>query len=82
MVTMILPGGKRAKKAQGCPGSRSIARRALKADTDHQHELPPGRHTALATDGTTLLTDKSYVSQVKIGVNYRFSGPATVVAKY
>jgi opacity protein-like surface antigen len=41
-----------------------------------------GRHTALATDGTTFLTDKSYISQVKIGVNYRFSGPATVLAKY
>jgi hypothetical protein len=27
------------------------------------------------------LTDKSYISQVKIGVNYRFS-PGVVVAKY
>jgi opacity protein-like surface antigen len=40
-----------------------------------------GRHTALATDGTTFLTDKSYVSQVKVGLNYRFA-PALVVAKY
>jgi hypothetical protein len=46
-------------------------------DADHQDELPP----APATDGTTLLTDKSYISQVKIGVNYRFS-PGVVVAKY
>jgi hypothetical protein len=41
-----------------------------------------GRHTALATDGTTFLTDKSWISQVKIGVNYKFSGPGAVVAKY
>jgi opacity protein-like surface antigen len=40
-----------------------------------------GRHTALATDGTTFLTDKSYISQVKIGVNYKFT-PGVVVAKY
>ncbi len=36
---------------------------------------------ALASDGTTFLTDRSNVSQVKVGVNYRF-GPGTVVAKY
>jgi opacity protein-like surface antigen len=40
-----------------------------------------GRHTALASDGTTYLTDKSYVSQVKVGVNYKFT-PGAVVAKY
>ncbi len=40
-----------------------------------------GRHTALATDGTSLLTDKSWVSQVKVGVNYKFT-PGPVVAKY
>jgi opacity protein-like surface antigen len=40
-----------------------------------------GSHTALATDGTTSLTDKSNISQVKVGVNYKF-GPAAVVAKY
>ena len=39
-------------------------------------------HTALATDGTTFLTDKSYISQVKIGVNYRFAALPAVVAKY
>ena len=39
------------------------------------------RHTALATDNTTFLTDKAYVSQVKIGVNYKFV-PGVVVAKY
>jgi len=38
-------------------------------------------HTALATDGTTLLTDKSWVSQVKVGVNYKFT-PGALVAKY
>ena len=40
-----------------------------------------GRHNALATDGTTFVSDKAYVSQVKVGVNYRFTaGP--VIAKY
>jgi opacity protein-like surface antigen len=51
---------------------------SAKAEYDY---LSFGRHTALATDGTTLLTDKSYVSQVKIGVNYRFT-PGVVIAKY
>ncbi|QWG25418.1 autotransporter domain-containing protein [Bradyrhizobium sediminis] len=40
-----------------------------------------GRDTALATDGTTSLTDRSYISQVKVGVNYRFSGVDALVAK-
>jgi opacity protein-like surface antigen len=51
---------------------------SAKAEYDY---LSFGRHTALATDGTTFLTDKSYVSQVKIGVNYKFT-PGVVVAKY
>jgi opacity protein-like surface antigen len=51
---------------------------SAKAEYDY---LSFGRHTALATDGTTFLTDKSYVSQVKIGVNYKFN-PGMVVAKY
>jgi opacity protein-like surface antigen len=40
-----------------------------------------GSRTALATDGTTLLRDSGAISQVKVGVNYRFS-PGAVVAKY
>jgi len=52
---------------------------SAKAEYDY---LSFGRHTALASDGTTLLTDKSSVSQVKVGVNYRFSGPTAVVARY
>jgi opacity protein-like surface antigen len=51
---------------------------SAKAEYDY---LSFGRHTALATDGTTFLTDRSYISQVKIGVNYRFA-PGLVVAKY
>jgi opacity protein-like surface antigen len=51
---------------------------SAKAEYDY---LSFGRHTALATDGTTYLTDKSWVSQVKIGVNYKFT-PGVVVAKY
>jgi opacity protein-like surface antigen len=51
---------------------------SAKAEYDY---LSFGRHTAIATDGTTFLTDKSYISQVKVGLNYRFS-PMAVVAKY
>jgi len=51
---------------------------SAKAEYDY---LSFGRHMALASDGTTFLTDRSNVSQVKVGVNYRF-GPGTVVAKY
>ena len=40
-----------------------------------------GRHTAVATDGTSIVSDKSYLSQVKVGLNYRFA-PTAVVAKY
>ena len=52
---------------------------SAKAEYDY---MAFGRHTARATDGTTLLTDKADVSQVKVGLNYRFSGPTAVVAKY
>ncbi len=51
---------------------------SAKAEYDY---LSFGRHTALASDGTTFLTDRSNISQVKVGVNYRF-GPGMVVAKY
>jgi opacity protein-like surface antigen len=51
---------------------------SAKAEYDY---LRFGTHTALATDGTTFLTDKDWVSQVKVGVNYKFS-PAALVAKY
>jgi opacity protein-like surface antigen len=40
-----------------------------------------GRHTALASDGATLLTDRSDISQVKLGLNYRFA-PGGVGPKY
>jgi opacity protein-like surface antigen len=39
-----------------------------------------GRHSATANDGT-LITDKAWSSQVKVGVNYRFA-PTAVIAKY
>jgi opacity protein-like surface antigen len=38
------------------------------------------RHTATATDGT-VMTDKSWISRVTVGVNYKFT-PGAVVAKY
>lgn len=40
-----------------------------------------GSRTSGASDGTTVFTDKASISQVKVGVNYRFS-PTAVVAKY
>jgi opacity protein-like surface antigen len=40
-----------------------------------------GSHTARANDGTTFMTDKAWVSQVKVGVNYKFT-PGALVAKY
>jgi opacity protein-like surface antigen len=39
-----------------------------------------GNHSAVANDGT-VVTDKAWSSQVKVGVNYRFA-PTAVVAKY
>jgi opacity protein-like surface antigen len=52
---------------------------SAKAEYDY---MSFGRHTALATDGTTTLTDRSSISQVKVGLNYRFSGAGAVVARY
>ena len=35
-----------------------------------------GNQSALQNDGTTVLTDKSWVSQMKVGVDYKFTaGP-------
>jgi opacity protein-like surface antigen len=52
---------------------------SAKAEYDY---ISFGRHTALASDGTTIMTDRSDISQVKVGLNYRFSGPTAVIAKY
>lgn len=41
-----------------------------------------GRHTALASDGTTTISDRSEISQVKVGLNYRFTPGAAVIARY
>ena len=51
---------------------------SAKAEYDY---IDFGSRTALATDGTTVLRTATTVSEVKIGVNYRF-GPGVVVAKY
>jgi outer membrane autotransporter protein len=51
---------------------------SAKAEYDY---LSFGSRTALASDGTTTITDRSDISQVKVGLNYRFA-PATVVARY
>jgi hypothetical protein len=55
------------------------------AETADVAGMPDRRHaaarTALASDGTTFLRDSGAISQVKVGVNYRFSaGP--VIAQY
>jgi opacity protein-like surface antigen len=52
---------------------------SAKAEYDY---IDFGSRTTLATDGVTILRDSGALSQVKIGVNYRFSGPMAVVAKY
>jgi outer membrane autotransporter protein len=52
---------------------------SAKAEYDY---LSFGRHTALASDGTTTITDRSDISQVKVGLNYRFAPVTAVVAKY
>ena len=52
---------------------------SAKAEYDY---LSFGRHTALASDGTTIMADRSDISQVKIGLNYRFAPVTAVVAKY
>jgi opacity protein-like surface antigen len=51
---------------------------SAKAEWDY---LSFGRHTAVATDGT-VMTDKSWVSQVKVGVNYKFTPGSAVIVKY
>jgi outer membrane autotransporter protein len=51
---------------------------SAKAEYDY---ISFGSHTALASDGTTVIRDRSDISQVKVGLNYRF-GPTAVVAKY
>jgi opacity protein-like surface antigen len=51
---------------------------SAKAEYDY---IDFGSRSALASDGTTTLRDSGAISQVKIGVNYRFT-PGVVVAKY
>jgi opacity protein-like surface antigen len=52
---------------------------SAKAEYDY---LSFGRDRALASDGTTNMSVKAdNISQVKVGLNYRFA-PQTVVAKY
>jgi len=52
---------------------------SAKAEYDY---IDFGSRTALASDGVTLLRDSGAISQVKIGVNYRFSSQNAVVARY
>jgi opacity protein-like surface antigen len=52
---------------------------SAKAEYDY---IDFGSRTALTSDGVTTMKDSGSISQVKIGVNYRFSGPGAVVAKY
>ena len=43
---------------------------SAKAEYDY---ISFGSHTALASDGTTIMTDRADISQVKVGLNYRFA---------
>jgi opacity protein-like surface antigen len=52
---------------------------SAKAEYDY---IDFGTRTALASDGVTTLRDSGALSQVKIGVNYRFSAAEAVIAKY
>jgi opacity protein-like surface antigen len=52
---------------------------SAKAEYDY---IDFGTKTLLASDGTSYISTHPTTSQVKIGVNYRFSGPGVVVAKY
>jgi opacity protein-like surface antigen len=52
---------------------------SAKAEYDY---IDFGSRTALASDGLTTLRDSGAISQVKIGVNYRFSGPEALAARY
>jgi opacity protein-like surface antigen len=61
-------------------GSEFDLGKGWSAKTEYDY-LAFGRRSALASDGTTTLTDKADVSQVKVGLNYRFA-PQAVVAKY
>jgi len=51
---------------------------SAKAEYDY---ISFGTHTGLASDGTTVLATGTSISEVKVGVNYRFT-PGLVVAKY
>jgi opacity protein-like surface antigen len=51
---------------------------SAKAEYDY---IDLGTRTALASDGVTTLRDSGAITQVKIGVNYRFT-PGAVVARY
>lgn len=51
---------------------------SAKAEYDY---IDFGARTGLASDGITTLRDSGAISQVKVGINYRF-GPTTIVAKY
>ncbi|MBS0529647.1 MAG: porin family protein, partial [Proteobacteria bacterium] len=41
-----------------------------------------GSRTAIASDGLTTLRDSGAINQVKLGVNYRFNGGQSIVARY
>jgi opacity protein-like surface antigen len=53
------------------------------AKTEYDYISFGQKQTGLASDGTTILSNNSsYISQVKVGVNYKFGPSSTVVAKY
>ena len=55
---------------------------SAKAEYDY---ISFGSHTALASDGTTIIRDRADISQVKVGLNYRFApdgGRRQILIKY
>jgi outer membrane autotransporter protein len=52
---------------------------SAKAEYDY---LDLGSRTATMSDGMTIMRDSGALSQVKVGVNYRFTAGPAVVAKY
>jgi opacity protein-like surface antigen len=52
---------------------------SAKAEYDY---IDLGSRTTLTSDGVTVMRDSGAISQVKIGVNYRFTPGGAVVAKY
>ena len=59
-----------------------LRRSGVSGSFEERDYIDLGARTALSSDGVTTLRDSGTISQVKIGVNYRFTPGDAVVAKY